>query len=82
MHLVRPGHDSWGVNKIVFHFCDDFLLKTYEYVTCVPSLLHSTVTRFWPSSFPFSQEEEWRKLLSPIYAAVGQVSLSLLGLPP
>lgn len=34
-----------------------------------------------PSSFPFSQDEEWRRLLSPIYAAVGQVSLSLRKLP-
>ena len=25
--LTRPSHDAWGINKIIFQFCDDFLLK-------------------------------------------------------
>ena len=28
--LVRPAHDRWGINKIVFTFCDDFLLKVLD----------------------------------------------------
>lgn len=23
--LVRPAHDAWGIGKIMFIFCDDFL---------------------------------------------------------
>ena len=25
--LTRPAHDSWGIKKLVFVFCDDFLQK-------------------------------------------------------
>jgi hypothetical protein len=28
--LVRPAHDAWGIKKIVFNFCDDFLLKVLD----------------------------------------------------
>jgi hypothetical protein len=30
VHLVRPSHDMWGVKKIIFNFCDDFLLKVLD----------------------------------------------------
>lgn len=30
VHLMRPSHDRWGVKKIVFNFCDDFLLKVLD----------------------------------------------------
>jgi hypothetical protein len=28
--LHRPAHDAWGIKKIVFTFCDDFLLKVFD----------------------------------------------------
>ena len=28
--ITRPAHDSWGIRKIVFIFCDDFLKRCYE----------------------------------------------------
>jgi hypothetical protein len=28
--LTRPAHDAWGIQKIIFTFCDDFLLKVYD----------------------------------------------------
>ena len=28
--LHRPAHDAWGIKKIIFTFCDDFLLKVFE----------------------------------------------------
>ena len=28
--LKRPAHDAWGIKKIVFNFCDDFLLKVLD----------------------------------------------------
>ena len=28
--LKRPAHDAWGIKKIVFVFCDDFLQKVLE----------------------------------------------------
>lgn len=28
--LMRPSHDKWGIKKIVFTFCDDFLLKVLD----------------------------------------------------
>ena len=28
--LVRPSHDQWGITKIIFTFCDDFLLKVLD----------------------------------------------------
>lgn len=28
--LIRPAHDAWGVKKIIFTFCDDFLTKIYD----------------------------------------------------
>lgn len=28
--LTRPAHDAWGIKKIVFNFCDDFLLKVLD----------------------------------------------------
>jgi hypothetical protein len=49
--LCRPSHDGWGIKKIIFNFCDDFLMKVLD--------------------LPWSQEEEWRSLLIPIYNAIG-----------
>jgi hypothetical protein len=49
--LTRPAHDAWGIKKIVFTFCDDFLLKVFD--------------------LPWSQSEEWRMHLLPIYQAMG-----------
>ena len=49
--LTRPAHDAWGIKKIVFTFCDDFLQKVFD--------------------LPFSQHEQWRRFLSPIYKAAG-----------
>jgi NAD-dependent dihydropyrimidine dehydrogenase PreA subunit len=28
--LTRPAHDAWGIQKIIFTFCDDFLMKVYD----------------------------------------------------
>ena len=28
--LTRPAHDAWGIKKIVFTFCDDFLQKVLD----------------------------------------------------
>ena len=28
--LKRPAHDAWGIKKIVFTFCDDFMQKVLE----------------------------------------------------
>lgn len=28
--LTRPAHDAWGIKKIIFTFCDDFLLKILD----------------------------------------------------
>jgi hypothetical protein len=28
--LVRPAHDAWGIQKIIFTFCDDFLMKILD----------------------------------------------------
>lgn len=30
MQITRPAHDAWGIKKIIFTFCDDFLLKVVE----------------------------------------------------
>lgn len=30
VHIQRPSHDAWGVNKIALCFCDDFLQRVYE----------------------------------------------------
>ncbi|KAL7562969.1 hypothetical protein ACA910_018608 [Epithemia clementina (nom. ined.)] len=27
--ICRPSHDSWGIHKIIFLFCDDFLQRSY-----------------------------------------------------
>ena len=35
--MTRPAHDAWGIKKITFNFCDDFLLKGrlwYIYNNC------------------------------------------------
>jgi hypothetical protein len=29
--MTRPAHDAWGIKKIVFNFCDDFLLKVLDF---------------------------------------------------
>ena len=31
VRLVRPAHDRWGVGKIMFKFCDDFMLRMFEF---------------------------------------------------
>lgn len=28
--LKRPSHDAWGIKKIVFNFCDDFIMKVLD----------------------------------------------------
>lgn len=28
--LTRPAHDKWGIKKIVFTFCDDFMMKVLD----------------------------------------------------
>ena len=44
VRLVRPAHDAWGIDKIVFTFCDDFLQKIidlpYAYAPEWQPLLH------------------------------------------
>ena len=44
VRLVRAGHDAWGIDKVVFTFCDDFLQKIidlpYEYAPEWQPLLH------------------------------------------
>lgn len=30
VQLIRPAHDKWGIKKIIFTFCDDFLQKIYD----------------------------------------------------
>ncbi len=30
VRLTRPAHDAWGIKKIIFTFCDDFLLKVLD----------------------------------------------------
>lgn len=30
VNLKRPAHDAWGIKKIMFTFCDDFLLKVLD----------------------------------------------------
>lgn len=65
--VKRPSHDAWGIKKIVFTFCDDFIMKVLD--------------------LPYSRSEEWKSLLSPIYAAIGvdesRVVRSLLAsMPP
>eukprot|EP01038_Epipyxis_sp_PR26KG_P013627 gene13627-18286_t len=49
--LHRPAHDAWGIKKIVFTFCDDYLMKVLD--------------------LPWSQTQEWKELLQPIYDAIG-----------
>ena len=49
--LTRPAHDAWGVKKIMFTFCDDYLQKVLD--------------------LPYSQNEEWRRHIIPIYEACG-----------
>ena len=31
VRITRPSHDAWGIKKIVFNFCDDFLLKVLDF---------------------------------------------------
>jgi len=67
VNLIRPAHDKWGIQKIIFTFCDDFLMKVFD--------------------LPWSQKEEWRQYLLPIYESIGihekQVVRSLLAsMPP
>ncbi|KAM3571679.1 hypothetical protein VYU27_006288 [Nannochloropsis oceanica] len=28
--VIRPSHDAWGIGKIVFVYCDDFLRRCFE----------------------------------------------------
>lgn len=30
VRLTRPAHDAWGIQKIVFVFCDDYLQRIYD----------------------------------------------------
>lgn len=29
--IVRPSHDQWGIKKIIFVFCDDFLQRVFDF---------------------------------------------------
>jgi hypothetical protein len=40
VRIRRPAHDAWGIKKLIFTFCDDFLQK----VPAVPS----------PSPYPYN----------------------------
>ncbi|CAN0329965.1 unnamed protein product, partial [Discosporangium mesarthrocarpum] len=31
VHMKRPAHDQWGISKIVFVFCDDFMKKVFTF---------------------------------------------------
>jgi hypothetical protein len=31
VRLTRPAHDTWGVRKVVFVYCDDFLKRVYSF---------------------------------------------------
>lgn len=31
VHMIRPAHDNWGIGKIVFTFCDDYMSSRYEF---------------------------------------------------
>jgi len=31
VNLTRPAHDRWGVGKVMFRFCDDFMLRVFEF---------------------------------------------------
>ena len=28
--IIRPAHDKWGIKKIIFTFCDDFMMKVLD----------------------------------------------------
>ena len=30
IRLTRPAHDAWGIKKIVFTFCDDYMQKVLD----------------------------------------------------
>jgi len=30
VRLTRPAHDAWGIKKVIFTFCDDFLQKVLD----------------------------------------------------
>lgn len=30
VHIARPSHDAWGIRKLCFVFCDDFLKRRYR----------------------------------------------------
>ena len=30
VNFIRPAHDKWGIKKIIFTFCDDFLQKVFD----------------------------------------------------
>ena len=30
VRLIRPAHDAWGIQKVVFTFCDDYLQRVYD----------------------------------------------------
>jgi len=30
VQLTRPAHDAWGIKKIIFTFCDDYLQKVLD----------------------------------------------------
>ncbi len=49
--LTRPAHDAWGIKKVMFTFCDDYLQKVID--------------------LPFSQSQDWRVHLAPIYKSIG-----------
>jgi hypothetical protein len=41
VQLMRPAHDKWGIKKIIFTFCDDFMLKVLDLPWYVNSNVHA-----------------------------------------
>ena len=73
---MRPAHDRWGIKKIVFTFCDDFMLKgKYSQSTFSARLFSRVINYFFECylvlDLPWSQLPEWKELLDPIYDAIG-----------
>jgi len=33
VRIRRPAHDAWGIKKLIFTFCDDFLQKVSQSVS-------------------------------------------------
>lgn len=58
--LIRPAHDAWGIEKIVFTFCDDFLQRVYD----LPYSQHSEWKPLLSSVYQALQIDEKRVVRS------------------